>query len=452
MLEFIISIIGILLTIFFVVGVHEFGHFIVARLSGVKVLRFSIGFGKSLYQRKGKNGTEYVLGAIPLGGYVKMLDEQESPVPENELPFAYNRQPLYKRFAIVAAGVVFNILFSFVIYWALFIVGFTTTAPLVGNVLPNSIAQTAGIKPLEEIVSINNSPTSTWMKAVVAILKEAGEKGAMTIAVKESRSTTFRTTTLNLAAWQLDDLKPEPLKSLGIIPYEPDISTEIGTIKPNSSAYSKLQKGDKILAVDKTPVKNWLELATLIEEHPGQTLSFTVKRQSKIIHVPITINYKRNILLQKTGFLGITPEFTWPPELLREQKFGPIAALGQAWHETRDLINLNLLVLKKLFTGKISIKSLGGPITIFQSAGTALNHGMISFFSFLAFLSIAIATINILPIPGLDGGHVLFQLIELITRRPVSIRLQLLFYRMGLILLMLLITQSFVNDIYRVAS
>lgn len=449
MLTFIISILGIILTIFFVVGVHEFGHFIVARLMGVKVLRFSIGFGKSLFRWHDKKGTEYVLAAIPLGGYVKMLDEQESAVAKKDLPFAYNRQPLYKRFAIVSAGVIFNIIFSFAIYWLLFVIGFTTFTPIVGKVSPDSIAQAAGIRSSQEIMSINDQPTPTWMKVIVGILNQAGEKGTMKVAVKEPATQTIRPLTLNLATWKLDNLRPEPLASLGIFPYEPEIPTIIGEIQSSSNAYNKLLKGDKIIAVDRVPVKDWSELVAIIIKKPSQQVSFTINRQGKLITIPIKVGYKLDVFLHQQGFLGISPQFEWPKALLRTQHYGPLAAIAPAWQETKMLLNLNVIVLKKLFTGEVSIRSLGGPITIFESAGAALNHGFVAFLSFLAFLSVAIAVINILPIPGLDGGHVLFQAIEFMTRHPVSVQIQLLLYRLGLVLLLLLIAQSFVNDLWR---
>lgn len=365
-LTILIAILGIFLTIFFVVGVHEFGHFIVARLLGVKVLRFSLGFGKALYRWHDKSGTEYVLAPIPLGGYVKMVDENEEEVPKQDLPFAYNRQPTYKKLAIVLAGPFFNFLFAFLIYCSLFLIGFYSIIPVIGKVTPNSIAANAGLSSEQEIVRVNNEPTLSWLSVIIHILSHAGDKDFMEITTKNMTTEKTQNFTLNLAQWKMNDLKPNPLESLGLTPYEPPLSMQ-----------------------------------------------------------------------------------TWPKKYLRHNQYDLKEALIHAKEELANLLYLNIFSIKKLLTGKISFASLGGPISIFQSAGSALNHGLISFVSFLAFLSIAVGFINILPVPGLDGGHILFQTIEVITRRPVSLRYQYFLYRLGFIFLFLLITQAIVNDILR---
>ncbi|HLB58355.1 MAG TPA: RIP metalloprotease RseP, partial [Gammaproteobacteria bacterium] len=324
MLTLFLSLLGIVITIFFVVGVHEFGHFIVARAVGIKVLRFSIGFGKALYRWYDKKGTEYVIAAIPLGGYVKMLDETEAPVLEEESHLAYNRQSLYKRIAVIIAGPFFNLLFAFVLYWGLFVAGFISVVPLIGKIIPHSIAAKAGLKSQEEIVRIDNKPTASWTSVSIRLLSLAGNKGEMKIVTKHIKTQAIQTYTLDLTHFQMDKLQPEPLKSLGIIPYEPDNAKGI-----------------------------------------------------------------------------------WPKNLLRKNQYNPVTALSHALQNTVDFTYLNFLLLGKMLTGKISFQSLGGPITIFETAGAALNAGIVSFSSFLAFLSISIGIINVLPIPGLDGGHLL---------------------------------------------
>jgi regulator of sigma E protease len=450
MLSVLISILGIIITILLVVGVHEFGHFFIARLCGIKVLRFSIGFGKKLFSWHDKSGTEYVLAAIPLGGYVKMLDENEGTVPENELQYAYNRQPVYKRMAVVSAGPIINFIFAAVLYWILFMVGFTTVKPIIGKIQPDSIASIAGLKPKEEIIEVDNKPTLSWYNATLQILMRTGDETQMQIKTLLPDSKNTAVYSLNLKTWHMDELKPDPLASLGITPFEPEIPLIIGFMQPNSPAEkSHLNIGDKILAVDTTPIKNWENLITLVSNSPDKIMKFKILRDNKIIILPVTIGAKQHLFSHPKGYLGIAPRFEWKPELLRHNQFGPIAAIPHALQETRDFINLNFIVLGKMFTGKISLQSLGGPITIFESAGTALNQGIIPFISFLAFLSIAIGFINIIPIPGLDGGHFLFQTIELILRRPISERTQLLFYRLGLILLVLLIIQAVTNDLMR---
>lgn len=362
MLTIFIALLGIIITILVVVGIHEFGHFIVARLCGIKVLRFSLGFGKSLYRWHDKKGTEYVIAAIPLGGYVKMLDENEGEVPAKERHLAYNNQSLSKRAAVVIAGPLFNILFSAFIYWVLFVVGVTTVRPVIGTITPHSIAAEAGLKPQQEILQIDNQPVSSWYGVVIKMLLRTGDNNSMQLQTQSLNSTKKQNYTLNLSSWHMDELKPDPLSSLGIVPYQ-------------------------------------------------------AKKPSEL--------------------------------LLRKNKYNFYQAIPHAYAQTRDFVKLNVIFIGKMLVGKVSIKSLGGPITIFASAGTALNHGLIPFMSFIAFLSIAVGVINIVPIPGLDGGHLLFQGIELIMRRPLSQRVQLLFYKLGIILLLLLIVQALANDLMR---
>lgn len=451
MLSLLISIVGIILTLLIIIGIHELGHFLAARCLGVKVLRFSLGFGKALWRKTDKRGTEYVIAAIPLGGYVKMLDEDEGPVPDNQLHLSYNTQPFYKKFIIVAAGPLSNLILAFVLYWLLFIIGFNSIAPVIGNIIPQSIASQAGLKPNQEIVSVDNKTTTGWMSVIIRILSHTGETGSLPIETKSFNvSSPIYPYTLDLQNWHMDNLKPDPLESLGIVPYEPTIPAIIGKVETNSpAAKSQLQIGDKITAIDGKPIQNWLDMLTIIEKNPSQQLIFTLDRDAKHQVVPVTIGYQRDMLLKKHGYLGIMPQFKLPEGMLRKVQYGPLTAISHAWQNLCDFTFLNLNLVGKLLTGKASLKSLGGPISIFQSAGIALNQGITSFMSFLAFLSISIGIINIFPIPGLDGGHILFQVIEVIIRRPIPQKYLILFYRLGVILLLLLIFQAVTNDILR---
>lgn len=365
MLQLLISILGILITIFFVIGTHESAHFIAARLLGVKVLRFSIGFGKTLFRWTDKKGTEYVFALIPLGGYVKMLDEGEGNVPSEELPLAFNRQPFYKKFLIVLAGPFVNILCALILYWVIFMIGFVSIKPVIGEVTPHSIAELGGLKANQEIISIDNDRTLTWTGILLRIIAHVGNQDQLKIETKNVKNQKIETHVLDLSHWQLEGLKPDPLDSLGIIPYQPNITSG------------------------------------------------------------------------------------WPKELLNKNQYAPFTALTYAWKQIIDFTYFNLLLFGKMVTGKLSLQSLGGPITIFTSAGQALNYGFLSFMGFLAFLSVAIGVINLLPIPGLDGGHLFFQFIEFIIRRPLPEAIILFAYRLGIFLLLFLLIQSFVNDILR---
>lgn len=444
----IIYLISITLTICLVVGVHEFGHFIAARLLGVKVLRFSIGFGKALYHWYDKRGTEYVIAPIPLGGYVKLLDESEGPVKKDELHLAYNQQPIYKRFLIVIAGPISNLLFALLIYWLLFMIGFNSIAPIVGKVIPGSIAAQAGMKPNTEITAVNQESTSGWTSVIIHILTQAGNKSIMRLT--GTTNGTSNIYSLDLSTWHLNDLKPDPLTSLGIVPFEPDIPTVIGKMAVDSPAsHSGLKVGDKITAMNHQPVKNWEDVLKIITENPNKNIPVIIIRNKQTSNLTIHIGYKNNGWFNQTGYLGISPKIEWPKNFIHNNQYPPLAALKHAWNDANNFIELNFIILGKMLTGKISVRSLGGPISIFEIAGQSLNNGFIPYLTFLAFLSISIGVINILPVPGLDGGHLLFQAIELVSRRPVSLRLQLLLYRLGFIFLLLLIMQTLFNDILR---
>lgn len=451
MLNILIAILAIIITILVIIGFHEFGHFITARMLGIKVLRFSIGFGKTIRSWHDKTGTEYMLAAIPLGGYVKMLDESEGNVAHHELHLAFNRQPLYKKFLVVAAGPVFNFMLAIMLYWLLFIIGFITVIPLIGGTTPHSIAAIAGMQPQEEITSIENHPTTSWTAVNIRLLENIGEKVQIPITTQVRGTTIKKNYVLDLTNWRVDDLKPDPLESLGIIPYQPTIPPIIGVVQSKSPAsQSPLRTGDRIIAINKIPMNNWIDVITTIADHPRETLIFKIKRADKDLSLPVTIGVKTSLFSKDQGYLGVAPDFKLPADLLRENKYAPLAALKHATNNVYDFISLNVLMLKKMLTGKISFQSLGGPITIFEGAGTSLNTGLLPFLSFIAFISIAIGVINILPIPGLDGGHILFYLIEFIIRRPIPARTQELIIRLGLIVLIVLAIQALANDIMRI--
>lgn len=445
-----IAILGIILTIIFVVGTHEAAHFFMARAVGVKVLRFSIGFGKPILQWRGKTGTEYVFAWIPLGGYVKMLGEGDDNVPPDELPHAYNRQPFYKKFLIVLAGPASNILCAFVLYWLIFTIGFVTIKPVIGSIIPQSIAANAGMHGEQTVVSIDKSDTLTWTSVMFRLLAHVGNKDSLVIETKKTNAQKPESYTLNLATWQMNELTPDPLTSLGINPYDPPIPLVIAAIGKDSPATkSGLKINDKILAIDKQPIKNWLEIITIIQQHPDEIISFTVERQGKKIELPVGIGSQRNILFKKSGFLGIGPVFKTPTNLLETVKYNPGAAAVRAGQEIIDFTYFNLILFGKMITGKLSMQSLGGPITIFETAGDALNYGFISFIGFLAFLSLSIGIINLFPIPGLDGGHLFMQIIEAIIRRPIPEKIQLGLIRIGFVFIIWILIQALVNDILR---
>jgi regulator of sigma E protease len=416
---------------------------------GVKVLRFSIGFGKTLLRKIDRTGTEYVIALIPLGGYVQMLDESEGDVPAHELHRAYNRQPYYKKMLIVLAGPAMNILCALILYWIIFMIGFTSIKPMIGKIEPGSIAAQAGLQANQEIIATDGYDTRGWASFILRLLAHAGNQDTLQVAVK-SASGVQSSHTLNLKNWQLDGLSPDPLTSIGLKPYTPDIPLIVGQIAPDSpAAKAGVQKHDKLIAINNQPIPTWEMLITTITEHPDESIQLTVSRQGKHISLPITLSHKRQLIFFKTGYLGIGPDFTWPENMMNDIQYGPIEAIPHAAQQLYDFTYFNLLLIGKLFVGNISLQSLGGPITIFDTAGTALNIGLLSFLSFLAFLSISIGVVNLLPIPGLDGGHLFLQTIECLIGRKIPDRMLIILYRLGFTILFFVLTISLINDLLR---
>lgn len=450
MFYLILSIIGILFTIFFVIGTHEFAHFLVARLFGIKVLRFSIGFGKRLFSWHDRSGTEYVFALIPLGGYVKMLDEREETVSPIDLPYSFNQQAFYKKFLVVLAGPLMNLLCAFILYWIILMIGFTAIKPIIGEVMPQSIAAAANVKAKREIIKINHTETNTWKDVLFGLLNHVGDHNHLILTTKALNSNTTYQNVLNLHQWQLNDLTPDLLSSLGIVPYQPKIPLTIGIIEKESPAEKAgLKIGDKIIAINGAKIKDWVHFLNVIVKHPNQTISLTIKRKQTTQTMSIHLGSKLTMLFQRNGFLGVSPKVKWPDSFLLQVHYGPIEALPHAYYETVNLLYFNFLLLGKLAVGKISFQSLGGPITIFESAAQAFNLGVISFLGFLAFLSIAVAVINVLPIPGLDGGHLLIYAIEAILQKPISTSILIFLYRVGFLTIFFILLQALINDVLR---
>lgn len=450
MLHMLISIAGILLTILFVVGTHETGHFLAARLVGVKVLTFSIGFGKTLFKWSDKSGTEYVFALIPLGGYIRMLDQTECTVPENELDRAYNTQPFYKKMIIVLAGPLMNFVSALFLYWLIFIIGFFTIKPIIGTITPHSIADEAGLKPMQEITRIDQREVKTWTNVLFSLLSHTGSRDHINIGVINTATHLAASYSMDLSNWKMNELNPDPLQSLGILPYEPPIKMEIGSILEGSpAAHSDLKIGDKLIAINHEKIKDWTDIITRVRAQPNQLLTFSIERSGKKMDVPVKIGSERDLTLHQYGILGIAPLINMPPQFEQHIQYGPLDALVHAFQETYDLAYFNMLMFGKMLTGKLSLQSLGGPITIFDSAGTSLNYGFLPFLSFLAFLSLSIGIINLFPIPGLDGGHLFLQFIERLTGRPIPENIIHFIYRMGFLFLIFIILQALVNDILR---
>lgn len=446
-------ILAFLLAIFPLVLIHELGHFLIARICQVKAERFSIGFGKPFYKWKHKKGnTEYVLAPVLLGGYVKFLDTRETKiVADSDRHLAFDHKPILHRIAIIAAGPIANIIFALFAFWLMLVIGFKLPKPIIGKVLPNSIASHANMHAAEEIIKIDQTSTRNWEEVIVAMVARIGDTGNLSVITQSSPLLPTQTHNLDLTSWQINSYEPDPLHDFGIIRYEPQISPIISSIAKNSSAAKYgVQINDRIIAIEGQTVSSWSDFIGLIKKYPEKQITLSLERNGKIIDLVVTVGSRLGVGWKKIGFLGITPSLVkWPEQMLRKHQYTAWQACGEAWHKMQLLIDLNNTVLIKLFTGKISFHVLGGPIAIFTASGQAFTQGFIVFLNFLAFLSLSLALINLLPLPSLDGGYIILLLIEAIIRRPIPMQIQTLLLRLGIIFFVVLILQVTVNDLKR---
>jgi len=441
-----LKIFAFLFAILVLISIHEWGHFFVAKRLGIKVLRYSIGFGKPLWRRLGKDGTEYVIAMIPLGGYVKMLDEREGDVLPSQRHLAFNRQSVSKRFAVVFAGPFINLLFAVVAYWLMFVIGIDATKPVIGAVAPQSIAAKANLKVGELIVGIDQHKTDNWQKVLMALVTRLGEEGTLKVVTQPGGSHA-----LQIDDWEVDNITPELLGSLGIKPYYPKLPATFGGVQPDSPAgLAGLKKGDRVLSVDGNKVDSWMQLVRYIKKRPLQKLTLEITRDSQRLSIPVTTGRKFGRGWRYEGYIGVQAvPMKMPANMIHRIQYPMLSAFWPAVKETGIFLKFNAITLKKIIVGQISVRTLGGPITIFKVADRAFKQGVAVYIGFLALISVMLAFVNILPIPALDGGHLLFFLIEAIIRKPIPDAVQILALRIGIIFLVVLMFQATVNDLLR---
>ncbi|TDO06117.1 MULTISPECIES: sigma E protease regulator RseP [Halomonas] len=441
----VIVVLGLLITF------HEFGHFWVARRCGVKVLRFSVGFGKPLWSRRDHHGTEFVVAAIPLGGYVKMLDEREGPVDPAERHLAFNNKSVWQRIAVVVAGPLANFLLAIVAYWALFVAGTTTVAPVIGSVAPDSPASRGGLEAGQEITAVRGEAVRSWDEINLKLIAAIGESGKLEVQARDEAAAEPQTYRLPVQDWLVGQDPPRPLPSLGLTPWRPEIPAVIGeVVEGEAAANAGLQKGDKIVAVDGQPVADWMAFVDRVRASPGEPLDLLVRRDGK--RLELTVTPARNELKEgvSIGYIGAGVEaVSWPEKYRREIRYNPLAAVGESLSKTGEMTVLTLGAIRKMAVGLISPSNLSGPITIAQISGDSARAGVASFISFLAYLSISLGVLNLLPIPVLDGGHLLYYLIEVVRGRPVSERAQAVGLRIGLALVGTLMLMALYFDLMR---
>ncbi|MES2502805.1 MAG: RIP metalloprotease RseP [Pseudomonadota bacterium] len=464
------TLIAFIITIGILVTIHEYGHFQVARWCNVKVLRFSIGFGKPLWKKTfGKDNTEFVLAAIPLGGFVKMLDERElkaecesalengqsvekTNYSEAELKRAFNRQNVWKRIAIVLAGPVANLLLAILLYWVLLMQGVTGMRPIVGEVADNSLAASAGFKSGETIQKVAGVPVKTWTDARWILLEQS--LASKSVAVE----TLSKNDDLSTYVLSFDGIDSDPeidiLKKVGLEMMSPTLTPVLGEILPNSAAQkSNMQVNDKVLSIDNVNMQNWESVVNTVKENPNQSLQFKIERAQQVLTIfatpeQVSENGK------KIGRLGASVKIDQEilDKLLIKIQYSPIEGLQKAVLKTWDTAIFSLKMLGRMLTGQISIKGISGPVTIATFAGESANLGLSTFLSFLALVSISIGVLNLLPIPVLDGGHLMYYIVEIFKGSPVSDQTMLAGQKIGFVLLGLLMTIAIFNDFNRLIT
>ncbi len=443
-------IIGTLVALGVLVTFHEFGHFWVARRCGVKVLRFSVGFGSPLVRWHDRHGTEFVIAAIPLGGYVKMLDEREGDVPPALLDSAFNRKTVRKRFAIVSAGPLANFLLALVFFWLLAMLGSQQVRPVVGAVESGSLAAQAGMAVDQEIVAVNGKPVSGWGEVNLQLVRRLGESGQLDVTVREVGSSAERHLQIPLQNWLKGVEEPDPITALGIRPWRPQIAPVIAQLDPEGPAQAAgIQLGDRLISLNRQPLDDWQQVIDAVKVLPGATAVLEVERDGQRVDVPLTLA-ARGEGDARRGYLGAGVEGgEWPAEMLREVRFGPLDAVVEGAKRTWTMSLLTLDSLKKMLFGELSVKNLSGPITIAKVAGASAQSGLGDFLNFLAYLSISLGVLNLLPIPVLDGGHLLFYLVEWVRGRPLSERVQGWGVQIGISLVVGVMLLALVNDLGR---
>lgn len=433
------------------IAIHEFGHYFVARKLGVKVLVYSIGFGPTVLKwTSKKSGIQYQLSALPLGGYVKMLDEREGDVAEEDAPKAFNRQSPWKRIAIVAAGPLINLAFAILLFWILFLPAQEQLNTRVGKVLPNTPAAQVQMQVGDKITAVDGLTTPTWEKLNFALVDRVGETGS--IQIQAERAGQVKTFSLPIQNF-LKDQTQSPLDVLGFTPYRPKIPAVVTKLSEDGAAIRQgMQQGDKIVAIDGIKMNDWFDVVQVVQASPEKLLKIDVLRQNQLVQLEVMPQGKRDNMGKVSGVLGVQSDpgkISIPAEYKQTIQYNPAEAFMMAVDKTGQLSSMILNSIVKMVRGLIGLDNLSGPITIAKVAGQSAEMGWQTFISFMALMSVSLGILNLLPIPMLDGGHLVYYFIELIRGKPVSEQIQLVGLKIGMVLLGSMMLLALFNDFMR---
>jgi regulator of sigma E protease len=434
--------------------VHELGHYLVARWCGVKVLRFSLGFGPALWTRRcGRDATEWVIAAFPLGGYVRMLDEREAPVAVEELDRAFNRQSVGKRSAIVAAGPLANFLLAIVLYWGIFWHGSEEMLPVLATPPALSAAAAGGFADGDRVLAVAGEEVKTWQDFRWVLMREAVRQERVTVTV-ETHEGRRQTRELSLADAPGDGWQGDAIERLGVVYYQPHLPAIVGKMVPGDPGErAGLQAGDLVRRIDGVAISSFHDLVMSVQAAPGRKLDFEVERSGSLLHLPVTPVEDR-VGGQRIGRIGVyvNEAYLDSTPLKAEVRYGVLQAGSRALYEAWDKSVFSLAMLGRMVTGEVSWRNLSGPVTIADYAGRSARLGVVYYLKFMALVSISLGVLNLLPVPVLDGGHLMYHIFEVIKRGPLSEKTMEIGQRIGLSVLLLLMAFAFFNDISRLLS
>ncbi|MFT2097094.1 RIP metalloprotease RseP [Marinomonas sp. 2405UD66-6] len=444
------NILSIVISLGVLITFHEFGHYFIARRCGVKVLRFSVGFGKPIYRHVGKTGTEYTLAMIPLGGFVRMLDEREGNVPESLRDQAFNNKTVWQRIAIVAAGPIANFILAAFIYAIVAMLGIQSVAPKIGSVEPNTPLAQTSIQAEDELISIAGEAVDSWEDVNLALAGLIGQTRTIIVRYQAEGLLSQQEEEVRLNQWLVGDEPNNLIRAFGIVPWQPKVLPVIDQVVENGAAYSAgFEAGDTIVGIGGDSISSWDQVVALVQANPNKELLVTVQREgnSKELLLLPKSTERNGELVGYAGLAVVPPE--WDESLIRERHYGIVDSVFYGVAQTSKMVSLTVSSVGKMLQGLISVDNLSGPITIAKVASASADSGLQSFLKFMAYLSVSLGVLNLLPIPMLDGGHLLFFGIEAIRRKPVSEKIQNVAYRVGASLLFSMMAIAIFNDIAR---